>query len=83
MNQQNPIYILIQIFLPLILVYLLVYKYVDMMTKTTHFACPLCRSSFKLSKWKFAGSLKTGVLNERVVTCPACGYKGRMSMIKD
>ncbi|RAV15572.1 hypothetical protein DQG23_29780 [Paenibacillus contaminans] len=83
MNQTNLVVSLIQIFLPLVLAFLFVYKYVDIRTKTTHFVCPLCRSRFKLSKSQFAFALKTGALNERVVTCPACGYKGRMPIIKD
>lgn len=83
MNQQNPIYILIQVILPLALVFLFIYIYTNRMTKATHFVCPLCRSRFKLSKVGFASALKTGVFNERIVTCPVCGYKGRMPIIKD
>jgi predicted RNA-binding Zn-ribbon protein involved in translation (DUF1610 family) len=82
-NQDSPIIILIQIVLPIALVFLFLYKYLDIRTKTTHFVCPLCRSSFKLSKRQFAGALKTGVLNERIVTCPVCGYKSRMPIVKD
>ncbi|WP_435164019.1 hypothetical protein [Paenibacillus glycanilyticus] len=83
MNQDNPVIILIQIAVPLVLTFLLVYKYIDFLTKTTHFVCPACRSSFKLSKKDFAFALKTGVLNEHIVTCPVCGYKGSMPIVKD
>ncbi|WP_336772834.1 hypothetical protein [Paenibacillus sp. MMO-58] len=83
MNQDNPIVILIQIVVPLALIFLLTYKYIDFRTKSTHFVCPACRSPFKLSKKDFAFALKMGVNNERIVTCPVCGYKGSMPIEKD
>ncbi|ACT02675.1 hypothetical protein [Paenibacillus sp. JDR-2] len=83
MDQDNPVVILIQIVVPLALTFLLAYKYIDFRTKTTHFVCPACRSSFKLSKKDFAFALKTGAVNERIVTCPVCGYKGSMPIVKD
>jgi len=67
----------------LVLSFLFIYKYADYYTNKTHFVCPYCRSSFKLSKLSFALALKTGVPNERIVTCPACGCRGRMPLIKD
>ena len=67
----------------LVLSYLIIYKYTINYTNTTHFVCPYCRSAFKLSKVSFAFALKTGTPNERIVTCPACGYKGKMPLIKD
>ncbi|GLX66823.1 hypothetical protein [Paenibacillus glycanilyticus] len=81
MNQDS--FILIQIVVPMALVFLLVYKYIDVRTKTTHFVCPACRSRFKLSKKEFAFARKTGVINERVATCPVCNYKGSMPFMKD
>jgi DNA-directed RNA polymerase subunit RPC12/RpoP len=83
MNQGNPIFGLIQSLLVIILAFIFVYKYADIRTKTTHFVCPICRSSFKLSKLSFAIALKTGIMNERIVTCPVCGYKGKMPIVKD
>ncbi|MBD3920417.1 hypothetical protein H8B09_16770 [Paenibacillus sp. PR3] len=83
MDQQSPVFILIQIVLPIGVIFALVYKYVDFVTRTTHVVCPMCRSSFKLTKQAFAFSLKTGVMNERVVTCPACGHRGGMPVMKD
>ncbi|NIK79868.1 putative Zn-finger protein [Paenibacillus castaneae] len=83
MNPASPIAMLIQIILPMGLAFLFVYKYIDIRTKTTHFVCPVCSCSFKLSKLNFAFALKTGLLNERIVTCPVCGYRGRMPVVKD
>lgn len=59
------------------------YKYTEYYTDTTHFVCPNCRSAFKLSKASFILALKTGVPDERIVSCPVCGYRGRMPLIKD
>ncbi|MEG0268013.1 MAG: hypothetical protein RR548_06145 [Carnobacterium sp.] len=67
----------------LVFMYLMIKKYTDTYTSTTHFICPNCGSSFKLSKISFALALKTGIPDERIVTCPFCGYKGRMPLIKD
>ena len=67
----------------LVLAFLFVYKYSDNYANTTHFVCPVCGSAFKLSKVNFAFALKTGIPNERIVTCPTCEYRGRMSIIKD
>ncbi|WP_313466758.1 hypothetical protein [Carnobacterium sp.] len=66
-----------------IVMYLMIKKYIDTYTNTTHFVCPNCGSHFKLSKINFLFALKTGTPNERVVTCPICGYRGRMPMVKD
>ena len=63
--------------------YLMIKKYVDAYTNTTHFVCPNCGSRFKLSKINFVFALKTGTPNERIVSGPAGGYRGRMSMFKD
>ncbi|MFC5406417.1 hypothetical protein [Cohnella soli] len=82
-DQTNPIFILVQIVVPVGLGFLLVYKIADIRTKTTHFVCPACRSAFKLSKFQIAFAIKSGLLNERIVTCPACGYRGSMPMVKD
>jgi C4-type Zn-finger protein len=79
----NPILGLLQTIVVMALMIFFVYKYADIRTKTTHFVCPLCHSSFKLSKFHFAFALKTGVVNERIVTCPVCGYKGRMTIMND
>ncbi|MFD0824366.1 hypothetical protein ACT8ZR_01680 [Neobacillus sp. M.A.Huq-85] len=78
----SPIVGLIQTLIIMALVFILAYKYVDIQTKNTHFECPHCRSSFKLSKSSFALAFKKN-LYERMVTCPACGYKGWMRLIKD
>ena len=64
------------------LIFILVYKYVDIQTKNTHFVCPSCHSIFKLSKTSFAFALKKNNY-KRMVTCPVCGYKGWMEIIKD
>ena len=79
----NIIIGLFQTVMFLALAFVFVYKYADNYTKTTHFLCPLCGCRFKLSKLSFAFALKTGVPNERIVTCPKCGYKGKMPIIKD
>ena len=83
MNQENPIFGLIQTILIIILAFLFVYKYTDIRTKTTHFVCPRCGTCFKLSRWAFAFALKTGFVNERIATCPVCGYRGRMPIVND
>lgn len=83
MDQHSPVVILLQIVVPLAVIILLTYKYIDYCTKSTHFVCPACRSRFKLSKKDFAFALKTGVINQRIVTCPVCGYKGSMPIVKD
>jgi hypothetical protein len=83
MNQVNPIAMLFQTIVIFALMFFFVYKYADIHTKNTHFVCPCCRSCFKLSKFNFAFALKTGIINERIVTCPVCGYKGRMTFIND
>lgn len=83
MNQANPIAGLIQTIVIFVLGFIFVYKYSDIRTKTTHFVCPRCGCSFKLSKLSFAFALKTGLFNERIVTCPDCGYRGRMPIVND
>lgn len=83
MDDSNLIFGLTQTIIVLVLAFLLVYKYADFYTKTTHFVCPQCGCIFKLSKVDFAIALKTGVFNERIVTCPSCGYKDRMPIVKD
>ncbi|WP_041580438.1 hypothetical protein [Bacillus sp. 1NLA3E] len=83
MNQGNPIFGLIQTILILALAFIFVYKYADIRTKKSHFVCPRCGCCFKLSKLSFALAFKTGVINERIVTCPVCGYKGRMPIVND
>lgn len=83
MDADHPVFALLQIVLPLALASLLVYLYTDYRTKTTHFVCPLCRNGFKLSKFQFAFAMKTGRFDERIVTCPVCGYRGRMPLVKD
>ncbi len=79
----NLILGLIQSLLVLILAVVFIYKYAGNYTKTTHFVCPICSSRFKLSKLNFAFAFKTGVVNERIATCPVCGYKGRMPIVND
>jgi uncharacterized Zn-finger protein len=79
----NPILGLLQTIVVIALMIFFVYKYADIRTRATHFVCPLCHSRFKLSKFNFAFALKTGVYNERIVTCPVCGYKGRMTIRND
>ncbi|RDW21609.1 hypothetical protein [Oceanobacillus chungangensis] len=83
MEEENIIVGLLQTAVIVVLAYLFLYKYADIWTKTTHFICPHCGNRFKLSKLSFALALKTGVRNERIVTCPVCGYKGRMPIEKD
>jgi C4-type Zn-finger protein len=78
----SPIFGLIQTLVIMALVFILAYKYVDIQTKNTHFECPHCRSSFKLSKSRFALAFKKN-LYTRMVTCPVCGFKGWMHLIKD
>ena len=78
----SPVLGLIQTLIIMALVFILAYKYVDVRTKNTHFECPHCYSSFKLSKSSFALAFKKNSY-ERMVTCPVCGYKGWMEMIKD
>lgn len=73
---------LLQTLIIMTFVFILAYKYVDIQTKNTHFECPHCRSSFKLSKSSFALALKRNIY-ERMVTCPVCGYKGWMQIIRD
>lgn len=82
MNQLN-IFGFFQTILILILAFIFVYKYSDIRTKNTHFVCPRCGSRFKLSKLNFALAFKTGQFNERIVTCPVCGHKDRMSIEND
>jgi RNase P subunit RPR2 len=79
----NPLAMLFQTIIIFALMFFCVYKYVDIRTKNTHFICPCCHSCFKLSNFNFAFALKTGVFNERIVTCPSCGYKGRMTFVND
>jgi DNA-directed RNA polymerase subunit RPC12/RpoP len=74
---------LFQSILILILAFVFVYKYSDIRTRTTHFVCPHCSSRFKLSKLNFAIAFKTGKANERLVTCPVCGHRDRMSILND
>ncbi|WP_129688950.1 hypothetical protein [Gottfriedia acidiceleris] len=74
---------LFQSILILILAFVFVYKYSEIRTRTTHFVCPRCSSRFKLSKLNFALTFKTGKLNERLVTCPVCGHRDRMTIIND
>jgi predicted RNA-binding Zn-ribbon protein involved in translation (DUF1610 family) len=83
MNQGNPIFGFIQTIIIIILAIILVYKYSDIRTKNSHFVCPRCGSCFKLSKMAFAFAFKTGSMNERIVTCPVCGYKGSMPIVND
>jgi C4-type Zn-finger protein len=83
MTQGNPIVGLIQTILVIVLAFIFVYKYSDIRTKNSHFVCPRCGSCFKLSKLAFALAFKTGFINERIVTCPICGYKGRMPIVND
>ena len=78
----SPILGLIQTLITMALVFILAYKYVDIQTKNTHFECPHCHSSFKLSKASFVLAFKRNFY-ERMVTCPVCGYKGWMQIIKD
>ena len=78
----SPILGLIQTLIIMALVFILAYKYVDIQTKNTHFECPHCRSSFKLSKSSFTLAIKKNPY-ERMVTCPVCGYKGWMQIIKN
>ena len=78
----SPLLGLIQTLIIMGLIFILAYKYVDIRTRNTHFECPHCRSSFKLSKSSFALALKRN-LYERMVTCPICGYKGWMEIIND
>lgn len=73
---------LLQTLIIMTFVFILAYKYVDIQTKNTHFECPHCRSSFKLSKSSFTLALKRNIY-ERMVTCPVCGYKGWMQIIRD
>ncbi len=54
----SPILGLIQTLIIMALIFILAYKYVDIRTKNTHFECPHCRSSFKLSKSSFALAFK-------------------------
>jgi hypothetical protein len=79
----NPILGLLQTIIIVAFMFIFIYKYTDIRTKNTHFVCPCCHSCFKLTKFNFAFALKTGVINERVVTCPVCGYKGRMTFVND
>ena len=78
----SPLLGLIQTLIIMALIFILAYKFVDVQTKNTHFECPNCRSSFKLSKSSFALGLKKNSY-ERMVTCPVCGFKGWMQIIKD
>lgn len=78
----SPIAGLIQTLIILALIFFLAYKYIDLQTKNTHFECPHCGSSFKLSKSGLAIAFKKN-LYERMVTCPVCDYKGWMEIIKD
>lgn len=79
----NPILGLLQTIIIVAFMFFFIYKYSDIRTKNTHFVCPCCHSYFKLTKFNFAFALKTGVFNERIVTCPVCGYKGRMTFVND
>ncbi len=83
MIQENLIVGFIQSLLILLIAFIFVYKYSDIRTKTTHFVCPNCASRFKLSKLKFILAFKTGFLNERIVECPKCGYRGKMPIVDD
>ena len=78
----SPLFGLIQTLIIIVLIFILAYKFVDVQTKNTHFECPHCRLSFKLSKSSFALAFKKNSY-ERMVTCPVCGYKGWMQIIKD
>lgn len=79
----NIIIGLVTTFLAIFLSFIILYKYTENYIHTTHFACPYCRSTFKLSRVNFALALKTGISNERIVTCPACGYRGKMPILED
>lgn len=79
----NPILGILQTIIIISLMVFIIYKYADIRTKNTHFVCPLCHSHFKLSKLNFAFAFKTGIFNERIATCPVCGYRGRMTIIND
>lgn len=67
----------------LLIMGILISKYADYYVNHMHFECPCCRMCFKLSKFEFIFSLKTGKLNERIVLCPYCGYRGVMLLIED
>lgn len=58
-------------------------KYAEAYINSTHFICPYCRVCFKLSKIEFIFALKTGVPDERIVTCPLCGRRDKMPIVKD
>ena len=49
--------------------------------RSTHFECPACGYSFKLSGSAFA--IAPHVLGRVNVTCPNCGYRGLMPPIRD
>ncbi|WEG14457.1 hypothetical protein PU629_08915 [Pullulanibacillus sp. KACC 23026] len=78
----SPIVGLIQTLILMALIFVLCYKYINIRTSNTHFECPVCGSSFKLSKINFAFALKKN-LDERMVTCPVCDYKGWMQIMND
>lgn len=61
----------------------LAYKYAKSYVDSTHFVCSYCQTAFKLSKLDFMFALKTGVQNERIVTCPYCGCRGKMTLFND
>jgi hypothetical protein len=66
----------------LVLIGILVYQY-GQMADYIHFVCPYCNTVFKISKLDFITAFKTGVPDERIVTCPHCNHRDRMHMIKD
>jgi len=64
-----------------IIVILIVLVLVSFRSQTTHFECPKCHSSFKVSGLTF--SLTPHVGGSRYVKCPDCGYRGMMPTVND
>ncbi|GGL59357.1 hypothetical protein [Sporolactobacillus putidus] len=55
--------------------------FVALRAKTTHFECPVCGCTFKVSISAFMVAFH--VLGKREVTCPNCGYRGLLPPIND
>lgn len=77
MDQMN---LIVQALTPLIVI-ILAGVFLAYRAKKTHFECPVCGCSFKLSGLSFAFTIHMGL--NRLVTCPNCGYRGMLPTIND
>ena len=67
-------------FLPIIVI-LGGFAFLVFRARTTHFECPACGYSFKMSGIAYA--VTPHMFGRNYVTCPNCGYRGMMPSIND